>query len=604
MSSPPPSRAGTTVLATDADVEMQNAPHMKDEIMHPIAVLMDELKDPDTAIRLEAIKRLSTIALALGPERTRVELMQFLCESLMDEDDELLFHMAEELSRFIPLVGGPEHAHNLLPVLEALCAAEEPSIRTKTVETMVTILNALSPSQLETYFFPLLQRLSTASWYTNRMSAASLYPAAYTLSTSQDPLISSFILLLQDETPMVRRSAAIHFSDLLDNVTKSHLEILFSAFLRLLQDEQDSVRLLSVQIVFSFSSKMTQEERAKHLFPIIEPLFLDKSWRVRFVVAENFAALAAIIDQSQIDCTPIYLQYIQDYEAEVRSAALEQLGAFCKLISKETLEKTIIPALAEIVTDPSPYVRASFADHVTSLAPLLGKESSLSILMPLLIQLLEDDDSNVRLNVISKLEHVNQVVGIQILAVSLLPAVVKLSAAKQWRVRLAVVENIPVLALQLGIEFFNESFLDFSLSLLGDRAYAVRDAAIESFKKIMVQFGPEWTKEKALPRILEFAKHNNYLYRMTLLFAMNILSEVLDANVLCGMVLPVILSMAKDPVANVRFNVAKTLESISRVLGKRPDIGKVLDELARDEDTDVRYYAGKATATVDNLLRA
>jgi len=67
--------------------------------LYPIAVLIDELKvrpqsgmrcryertaranfykHDDVLLRLNAIRRLSTIALALGPERTRDELIPFL----------------------------------------------------------------------------------------------------------------------------------------------------------------------------------------------------------------------------------------------------------------------------------------------------------------------------------------------------------------------------------------------------------------------------------------------------------------------------------------------------------------------------------------------
>jgi serine/threonine-protein phosphatase 2A regulatory subunit A len=48
------------------------------EDVYPIAVLVDELKHDDIVLRLNAIRRLSTIALALGPERTRLELIPFL----------------------------------------------------------------------------------------------------------------------------------------------------------------------------------------------------------------------------------------------------------------------------------------------------------------------------------------------------------------------------------------------------------------------------------------------------------------------------------------------------------------------------------------------
>ena len=53
-------------------------PEDTDESLYPIAVLIDELKHDDVALRLNAIRRLTTIALALGPERTRDELIPFL----------------------------------------------------------------------------------------------------------------------------------------------------------------------------------------------------------------------------------------------------------------------------------------------------------------------------------------------------------------------------------------------------------------------------------------------------------------------------------------------------------------------------------------------
>lgn len=46
--------------------------------LYPIAVLIDELKHDDVILRLNAIHRLNTIALALGADRTRDELIPFL----------------------------------------------------------------------------------------------------------------------------------------------------------------------------------------------------------------------------------------------------------------------------------------------------------------------------------------------------------------------------------------------------------------------------------------------------------------------------------------------------------------------------------------------
>lgn len=64
-------------------------------------------------LRLNSIKKLSTIALALGVERTRNELIPFLTETIYDED-EVLLALAEQLGTFTSLVGGPEYVQYLL----------------------------------------------------------------------------------------------------------------------------------------------------------------------------------------------------------------------------------------------------------------------------------------------------------------------------------------------------------------------------------------------------------------------------------------------------------------------------------------------------------
>lgn len=50
----------------------------EEQELYPIAVLVDELKNEDVQHRLNAIQNLGTIAMALGPQRTRDELIPFL----------------------------------------------------------------------------------------------------------------------------------------------------------------------------------------------------------------------------------------------------------------------------------------------------------------------------------------------------------------------------------------------------------------------------------------------------------------------------------------------------------------------------------------------
>ncbi|CAG7729185.1 unnamed protein product, partial [Allacma fusca] len=83
-----------------------------DESLYPIAVITDDLRNEDVQVRLNFIKKLSTIALALGVEKTRSELIPLLADTIYDEDEELLA-LTEQLGNFTQLVGGPEHVHCL-----------------------------------------------------------------------------------------------------------------------------------------------------------------------------------------------------------------------------------------------------------------------------------------------------------------------------------------------------------------------------------------------------------------------------------------------------------------------------------------------------------
>lgn len=80
------------------------------------------------ALRLGALKRLSTIALALGPDRTTKDLVPFLTSLAADEEDEVLLVLAEETPKLIEYgIAGEEH--KLLEILEILLQAEETVVR-------------------------------------------------------------------------------------------------------------------------------------------------------------------------------------------------------------------------------------------------------------------------------------------------------------------------------------------------------------------------------------------------------------------------------------------------------------------------------------------
>ena len=65
--------------------------------------------------------------------------------------------MAEELGKFIPMVGGAAHAHVLLTPLEALSMVEETVVRDKAVESINLVAAELPEGSVTEYLIPLVQ---------------------------------------------------------------------------------------------------------------------------------------------------------------------------------------------------------------------------------------------------------------------------------------------------------------------------------------------------------------------------------------------------------------------------------------------------------------
>jgi serine/threonine-protein phosphatase 2A regulatory subunit A len=99
-----------------------------DQSLHPVQILIDELKNDDLELRMNSMRSLSKIAEALGPDRTRKELIPFLCLSAIDDEDDVLVVLAEQLGSFPALVGH-EFSHILVPPLEQLASVEDEHVR-------------------------------------------------------------------------------------------------------------------------------------------------------------------------------------------------------------------------------------------------------------------------------------------------------------------------------------------------------------------------------------------------------------------------------------------------------------------------------------------
>lgn len=634
--------------------------------LYPLALLMDELKHDDVSNRVEAMQKVDTIAMALGPERTVNELLPFLNDVAQDDEEEVFAVLATKLGDFLPLVGGHENCQPLIDVLLHLAPLEEPIVRDKAIDSINKIGLELTNDELLRIVLPIIQNLSQGNWFSKRIASCGLYKSVIVkvdANTRQD-LLNLYLKLIMDDGPMVRRGAATNLPVLINKltefttqvsssdpnkVTNKDWEIVSQMFQSLIDDDQDSVKFLSIDVLIAileyFQTINDQSYNSDFLINSLK-LINDESWRVRYTAADRFSKIAENFINDEGDLLKLidpFISLMKDNEGEVRKAIAKQLPVFCKILDKfpnlkVAILNKILPVVNELSQDPQENVRSSLALNVTELSSILSKQATIDNLLPIFLNMLKDEFPDVRLNIISNLSVVNETIGINLLATSLLPAITELAQDSKWRVRLAIIEYIPKLAKQLGEEFFNTELLGLCLSWLWDPVFAIREASVKNLKEITTIFGSEWANKNILDKLLLIKKNSkmnndsndnnnddtihddddelnidfaSFIIRITCLFTVTELIPVSNATIITEKILPFVNDLINDLVPNIRFNVARSYLVITETLLKEgsqykslvsSEILKNLETLSRDEDSDVRFFANKSIQGINDLL--
>ncbi|XP_027528665.1 serine/threonine-protein phosphatase 2A 65 kDa regulatory subunit A alpha isoform-like, partial [Neopelma chrysocephalum] len=107
---------------------------------------------------------------------------------------------------------------------------------------------------------------------------------------------------------------------------------------------QDSVRLLAVEACVSIAQLLPQEELEGLVMPTLRQAAEDKSWRVRYMVADKFTELQRAVgpEITKTDLVGAFQSLMKDCEAEVRAAASHKVKEFCENLSPDCREAVIM----------------------------------------------------------------------------------------------------------------------------------------------------------------------------------------------------------------------------------------------------------------------
>ncbi|XWS64330.1 hypothetical protein CRYUN_Cryun06bG0177200 [Craigia yunnanensis] len=92
---------------------------------------------------------------------------------------------------------------------------------------------------------------------------------------------------------------------------------------------------------------------------------------------------------------------------------------------------------------------------------------------------------------------------------------------------------------------------------------------------------------------------------MNILHAISLLAPVMGSEITCSKLLPIVVNASKDRVPNIKFNVAKILQSLVPIVDQsvvEKTIRPCLVELSEDPDVDARYFANLGLQSIDRVM--
>lgn len=530
----------------------------EEDALHTI----EKLRSDELPLRVEAARKLSTIASALGPQRTREELLPFLSDGV-DDDDEVLEAIAVSLGKLIPYVGGPSHASALLHPLELLLAVEENVVREKASTSVISISNSMTPNKYMEEYIPMIGRLANKEWFTARISACGLIPVAFPKMMSdmkiQLEYLDYFGNLCKDDAPMVRRIAARNLGKLFLTVVETlgpsclvapgteggggaegssggeqqqggltvitNLLDLYESLAA--GDQPDSVRLHTTQNCVYFGQAMTYMK--------------DKlSSTTAEGVVEGMMGAGMEVDsgKTNIDMLvkrilPLIVATIDDRSWRVRWTAASKFAdvvhAFSKLSG--TMD-ALVPAYEKLLQDPEAEVRTAATFNLSEVAktgalvypagwtgPAGGSggggdsesdgESGgtggggtripvATRLVKRVMQLTEDDSENVRAALAMVATDLAPILGRDATIEHLLPPMLLLLRDSTSEVRLNIISSLSLLNDVIGAELLTQSLLPAILDLAEDGKWRIRLAVIERIPLLAKQLGKEFFTDRLL----------------------------------------------------------------------------------------------------------
>ena len=524
-----------------------------------IREMISSIRSEDKNARMHALSNLHVIAQALGPDRTRNELIPYTLETT-DHDENALRRIAKEFGLMLQEVGGAKHVSSLTKGLRFLCESEDPRVSKPSIKSLVKIGSQLSKEELKEVYSPLIRELCEDGWHPLRCAGAVVLCELYggMMDSEKSAFVQTLTALAGDQMVLVRKALAQSIPKLLGSL-KSVPDTIVPVLKSLAGDKSAAVAIEVPEGLIVLGGL-----KPELALSLSETVFTSETWQARAVLVSSLDKIFAKNPPKKFLKDVATTASMDTAASVVRASIARQVGFIYKSGCFDKFDD-FSQFVSVLITDSEASVRQAVATAIAALPQDISQFIDNS-----LATLLSDDELDVKMAALQSVAATG--IGIKA-AANDLSELIQFSG---WRVKKGIADLTPKLAATMDAATFTKEILPIVKSLLNDEAADVRSAMIAALPVLVTKFGAKWRDAELTKLINALFDSPDYMLRKSAVSAIVALQMTNEFQ-------SVLDRAAKDPVPNVRMVLAREL----------PRNSKLLATLAKDSDPDVVFYASK-----------
>ena len=525
------------------------------------------------------------------------EFIPFVQKIMPNEEDEVLLAISEEVPKFKSFLD-LKQITTTLPLFQYLLGCEETVVRESTVEGLRKLIPTMTDDQVQKDAIPMILTISNMDAFQWKVSALYLVRICYPKAGKEkERLLSLYFKLCDDDTPIIKRTAAKEFGPLCLIVEKEFVKNEMLPYYDKFMKETDVVRVTIMPSIVQLSKLFADSENQKLNLQYILKASADKSWRVRNELASLYPEFIEFFNPTlAAELVQPLCTLMKDSETEVKTSALKALNAVLQKFPADKISSLVVPTLRGLNNESNKDTKSNIGLSFGPIARVIGYSQFNTNLGVMMDALMKDDNAEVRLGMAKSMYDIFlSSEGNLLTSINALLGTMQKDG--QYRIRECVYDTLARLGVNYGLEVFKSNIEGLFFNYLNDNVASVRNVGVKSLPSLIQKFGNTWVVTCLLPKLQSFlgTPKLSYLNRMCIIHSIAVCSAFLEQKQIAEMVSPILIKGLKDKISNVRFYTINLLEKYYKFLdaSSKSKIDGTIKTLQTDEDQDVKYFASK-----------